>query len=160
MTSYELTLVLISALLHAGWNLSTKGSRSPLAYALMIAAVTCASVVVVLPFFEVGSGRVAIVGSRGGMPSDPHWARNLRAEPRARVHLRRREHRVRTRVAAGEERASLWKEIVERSPIYAQYQQRAGQHGREIPVFVVEREDGQPLSSGQPQAARRTDDAA
>ena len=52
MTSYEITLVLLSALLHAAWNLSTKGSRSPLAYALMIAAVTGASVVVVLPFFD------------------------------------------------------------------------------------------------------------
>ena len=52
MTSYELTLVLLSALLHAAWNLSTKRSRSPLAYALMIAAVTGASVVGVLPFFD------------------------------------------------------------------------------------------------------------
>jgi drug/metabolite transporter (DMT)-like permease len=52
VTSYEISLVLLSALLHAGWNFSTKGSRSPLAFALIIAAVTGGSLVVVLPFFD------------------------------------------------------------------------------------------------------------
>ncbi len=99
---------------------------------------------VVLPFFAAGEGRVAIVGSRGGMPADPHWALNLRARPEARVHVRRREHRVRVRLLEGAEREPLWKEIVRRSPVYEQYQQRAARH-REIPVFVLEREDGGPL---------------
>jgi deazaflavin-dependent oxidoreductase (nitroreductase family) len=92
---------------------------------------------VVLPYFEVGETRIAIVGSRGGMPTDPHWARNLRAEPRARIHLRRRRQDVTTRLVTGEERAGLWEPIVARSPIYAQYQERAATH-REIPVFVIE----------------------
>ena len=96
---------------------------------------------VVLPYFESGGGRIAIVGSRGGMPSDPHWARNLRAHPEASVVVGRREHRVRARVAQGEERAHLWREIVQRAPVYAGYQERAKAH-RELPVFVLERTDG------------------
>ena len=97
--------------------------------------------VVVLPHFRAGGGRIAVVGSRGGMPTDPYWARNLRAHPEARVIVDRREHRVRTRLAEGEERARLWREIVLRSPIYGVYQERAKGH-REIPVFVLERADG------------------
>ena len=100
---------------------------------------------VVLPFFDVGGGRVAIVGSRGGAPTDPYWARNLRAHPEASVCVRRREHRVRSRLAQGEERARLWKELVVRAPVYASYQERA-KGRREIPVFVLERSDGAPLA--------------
>ena len=95
----------------------------------------------VLPWFDAGEGRIAIVGSRGGAPRDPHWARNLRAQPAASVHAGRREHRVRARLAQGAERAALWEAIVARAPVYAEYQERArGQ--REIPVFVLERADG------------------
>jgi deazaflavin-dependent oxidoreductase (nitroreductase family) len=101
---------------------------------------------VVLPHFRAGEGRVAVVGSRGGMPTDPYWARNLRAYPEARVIADRREHRVRVRLAQGEERARLWREIVARAPVYALYQERAKAH-REIPVFVLERTDGGPLEA-------------
>jgi deazaflavin-dependent oxidoreductase (nitroreductase family) len=95
---------------------------------------------VVLPYFEAGTG-VAVVGSRGGLPTDPHWARNLRAHPEAHVVLRRREHCVRARLAHGEEREQLWKEITLRAPVYLDYQERAKAH-RELPVFVLERADG------------------
>jgi deazaflavin-dependent oxidoreductase (nitroreductase family) len=101
---------------------------------------------VVLPPFRAGAGRVAIVGSRGGLPTDPYWARNLRAHPEARVIALRREHRVRVRLAEGEERARLWGEIVARAPVYAIYQERAKEK-REIPVFVLERADGGALDA-------------
>jgi deazaflavin-dependent oxidoreductase (nitroreductase family) len=101
--------------------------------------------VVVLPYFEIGDGRIAVVGSRGGMPTDPYWARNLRAHPDGRVCVKRREHRVRARLARGDERARLWQTIAQRSPVYVRYQERAKGH-REIPVFVLERADGGPLA--------------
>jgi len=101
---------------------------------------------VVLPYFDAGPGRIAIVGSRGGMPTDPHWALNLRANPNARIHVQRREQSVRTRLAEGEERAVLWKSISERSPVYAVYQKRAAKH-REIPIFVIERNDASPVTT-------------
>jgi len=92
---------------------------------------------VVLPYFELADGGVAIVGSRGGTPIDPHWAHNLRAQPAAEVHMRRRRRRVRAREVTGEARDRLWEELVARSPVYARYQESARAH-RLIPVFLIE----------------------
>ena len=91
----------------------------------------------VLPYFETDEGAIAVVGSRGGMKRDPHWARNLRAEPRARIHRARRGQDVTARLVSGDERARLWRTICQRSPIYVTYQERAAAF-REIPVFVLE----------------------
>jgi deazaflavin-dependent oxidoreductase (nitroreductase family) len=101
---------------------------------------------VVLPPFRAGEGRVAVIGSRGGMPTDPYWARNLRAHPEAPVIVDRREHRVRVHLAQHEERARLWADIVARAPVYGLYQERAKAQ-REIPVFVLERADGGALEA-------------
>jgi deazaflavin-dependent oxidoreductase (nitroreductase family) len=90
----------------------------------------------VLPYFPAGDN-IAIVGSRGGMPHDPNWAYNLRANPEATIHVKRRARRVRAHLAQGEERAALWKPITEQSPVYLTYERRAAGH-REIPVFVLE----------------------
>ena len=99
---------------------------------------------VVLPYFAAGRGRLAIVGSKGGMPTDPYWALNLRADPKATVFLRRKTVRVEVALAAGAERDRLWSSITARSPVYLTYQKRAtGQ--REIPVFVLSSRDGSAL---------------
>lgn len=99
---------------------------------------------VVLPYFSAGKGRIAIVGSRGGMPTDPHWARNLRADSSATIFLRRRRVAVEAKRAEGSERALLWDSITQRSPVYLTYQKRADGH-REIPVFVLTARDGSSL---------------
>ena len=104
---------------------------------------------VVLPHFDahhVVPGAIAIVGSRGGMPTDPHWARNLRAHPEARIWYARREIAVDVTLLEGSARDPLWKTITERSPVYLAYQERAAQH-REIPVFVLVAKDGTPLEA-------------
>ena len=93
---------------------------------------------VVLPYFPAGA-EIAVVGSKGGVPEDPYWVRNLRADPRCEIYLGRRRHRKRARVASGEERARLWEAISERAPVYLDYQERAREH-REIPVVVLESE--------------------
>ena len=95
---------------------------------------------VVLPYFEVGDASenyFALVGSRGGMPTDPHWARNLKARPEALAHMNRRERAIRVRMAEGEERERYWKTIVDISPVYGVYEKRAARHGRELPVFLM-----------------------
>ncbi len=89
----------------------------------------------VLPYFPAGAA-IAIVGSRGGMPWDPKWVHNLRANPQAWVRIDRKRRRVRARIAQGEERQKLWAEISARAPIYLSYQGRA--KTREIPVVVLE----------------------
>lgn len=104
---------------------------------------------VVLPHFAAGHvqpGAIAIVGSRGGMPTDPYWARNLLACPEARIWSARREVVVDTRRVEGVEREALWKTITERSPVYLAYQERAREH-REIPVFLLAAKDGTELSA-------------
>lgn len=99
---------------------------------------------VVLPYFAAGKGRIAIVGSRGGMPTDPYWALNLRADPAATIFLRRESIAVEAKVAEGNERALLWESITARSPVYLTYQERA-RGKREIPVFVLSARDGSSL---------------
>lgn len=89
----------------------------------------------VLPYFAVGDS-IAVVGSRGGMPHDPKWVHNLRAEPEVAVWVDRERRPVRARIATGEERAALWAEICQRAPIYVTYQKRATT--REIPVVILD----------------------
>lgn len=101
---------------------------------------------VVLPHFRAPEGRIAVVGSRGGMPRDPHWARNLRAAPSARIWYDRRELAVDVELVEGDARAALWESITRRSPVYLEYQKRAAEH-REIPVFVLTARDGTPLTA-------------
>lgn len=104
---------------------------------------------VVLPHFAAGHvvpGAIAIVGSRGGMPTDPYWARNLKAHRDARIWYERREVPVTGEVAEGDQRAALWKTITERSPVYLVYQERAQGH-REIPVFILRSKDGRALDA-------------
>ena len=99
---------------------------------------------VVLPYFSAGKGRIAIVGSRGGMPADPHWARNLRADPSATICVRRQSIAVEVKIAMGNERELLWSSITTRSPVYLTYQKRAAGH-RQSPVFVLSARDGSSL---------------
>ena len=53
MTSYELLLVLVSALLHAIWSASIKGSGNPLAFNLLQEAVAVTAALMILPFFRL-----------------------------------------------------------------------------------------------------------
>jgi deazaflavin-dependent oxidoreductase (nitroreductase family) len=101
---------------------------------------------VVLPYFPGNPGRICVVGSRGGHPVDPHWARNLRADGRAQIHLDRAHIEVDARLLAGDERARFWEPITRRAPVYLTYQQRA-LGNREIPVFELARRDGRAFDS-------------
>ena len=101
---------------------------------------------VVLPHFRAAEGRIAVVGSRGGMPTDPHWAQNLKAHRHARIWYERREIEVDVELAEGPTRELLWKSITERSPVYLAYQERA-QKTREIPVFILRAVDGTALTA-------------
>ena len=54
MSTRELALVLLSALLHAGWNALAKRSRDPLAFNVVLSAVPAAVAVPLLAFFDPG----------------------------------------------------------------------------------------------------------
>ena len=77
-----------------------------------------------------------IVASKGGAPEDPGWFRNLQANPDAEIQVMGHRWPVRARVAEGQERERLWREMNELWPHYDEYAQKTD---REIPVVVLER---------------------
>ncbi|MDP9483678.1 MAG: nitroreductase family deazaflavin-dependent oxidoreductase [Chloroflexota bacterium] len=84
--------------------------------------------------FEDGD-RLVIVGSRGGSATDPAWAGNLRADPRAVVRRGRETHDVHAHEVDGSERARLWNLVSAAFPLYETYRKRTK---RAIPLFVLE----------------------
>ncbi len=82
--------------------------------------------------------RLVIVGSQGGSAKDPHWARNLRADPRATVKKGRQVLDVQASEVDGSEHARLWKLVVAAFPLYATYQRKTE---RVIPLFVLKTVD-------------------
>lgn len=80
-------------------------------------------------------GVYAVVASMGGAPSDPQWAHNLRAHPRARVQDGPARWEVVARELAGAEREAWWARAVAAFPPYADYARRTN---RLIPVFLLE----------------------
>jgi deazaflavin-dependent oxidoreductase (nitroreductase family) len=89
-----------------------------------------------LIYGEAGDAYV-IIASKGGMPSHPVWYLNLEANPDCELMVGPESVTARARVAEGEERERLWKQMAELYPPYNEYQERAGT--RTIPVVVLDR---------------------
>jgi F420H(2)-dependent quinone reductase len=88
------------------------------------------------PLMRVKDGEgYVLVGSQGGLPKDPVWVHNLRANPK--IELRDetvvRPMQVRE-VTDKAERERLWKLAVAAFPPYADYQAKTE---RQIPLFVA-----------------------
>jgi deazaflavin-dependent oxidoreductase (nitroreductase family) len=81
-------------------------------------------------------GGYVIIASRGGTPTHPVWFLNLEANPECEVQVSTKHMLARARVAEGEERERLWKQMAEIYPPYDEYQKNAG--ARTIPVVVLE----------------------
>ena len=81
-------------------------------------------------------GEYALVASVGGMPKNPVWYYNLKADPN--VVIQDGAHRFEgvVREVEGEERSTWWKRAVAAYPDYEVYQQATT---RVIPVFVASR---------------------
>ncbi len=76
-----------------------------------------------------------IIASKGGAPMHPVWFLNLEAKPECELMVGAKAVTARARVAEGEERERLWKEMAEIYPPYNEYQGRAA---RTIPVVVLD----------------------
>lgn len=76
-----------------------------------------------------------VIASKGGMPNHPLWYLNLEAEPRCEVQVGAKHISARARVAEGEERERLWKQLAEIYPPYLDYQKATE---RTIPVVVLD----------------------
>jgi F420H(2)-dependent quinone reductase len=79
--------------------------------------------------------RQIVIGSNAGHRNEPAWSLNLKANPEAEVEIGRKRRPVRARIAAGDERAELWRRINERYSGFDDYEARTD---REIAVFVLE----------------------
>jgi deazaflavin-dependent oxidoreductase (nitroreductase family) len=77
-----------------------------------------------------------IVASKGGSPEPPDWYLNLKADPDVEVQIRGERFAVRARDAGPDEKADMWKHMVDVWPAYEDYQRKTD---REIPVVVLER---------------------
>jgi deazaflavin-dependent oxidoreductase (nitroreductase family) len=84
-------------------------------------------------------GRYAAVASQGGAPTNPGWYYNLRADPEVELQDGPDQWRMTARELSGAERDEWWERAVAAYPPYAQYQRKTT---RQIPVFVLERTDG------------------
>jgi deazaflavin-dependent oxidoreductase (nitroreductase family) len=88
-----------------------------------------------VPLYAFADGdRLVVVGSLGGAPRDPWWAANLRAQPRATVHLGREDREVDAQEVDDSDRARLWRLVCEGFPLYESYQRKTK---RKIPLFVL-----------------------
>jgi deazaflavin-dependent oxidoreductase (nitroreductase family) len=77
-----------------------------------------------------------VIASKGGMPTHPYWFLNLEAEPACELQVGAKRVSARARVAEGEERARLWKQMAGIYPPYDAYQKNAKE--RTIPVVVLD----------------------
>jgi deazaflavin-dependent oxidoreductase (nitroreductase family) len=88
-----------------------------------------------LIYGRAGDGYV-VIASKGGMPTHPVWFLNLEADPDCELMVGPLRVSARARVAEGEERERLWRQMAALYPPYDKYQHSAG--ARRIPVVVLE----------------------
>ncbi len=79
--------------------------------------------------------RFFIVASRGGDDAHPVWFLNIEADPDVEIQLLEAHHRLRARIAEGDERTAIWKRMVDIFADFADYQKKTS---RQLPVVVLE----------------------
>jgi deazaflavin-dependent oxidoreductase (nitroreductase family) len=82
-------------------------------------------------------GSYLAVASKGGSPTDPVWAHNLRANPRVEVRDGADSWPMTARELSGPERELWWERAVAAFAPYAQYQKNTD---RLIPLFLLEKD--------------------
>ena len=79
-------------------------------------------------------GRYVIFASKAGAPTSPGWYHNLKAHPETTIEVGGETVAVTAREVTGEERDRLFAAQVQRSPQFAEYQEKTD---RVIPVVVL-----------------------
>jgi deazaflavin-dependent oxidoreductase (nitroreductase family) len=86
-------------------------------------------------YFE-HNGSYVVAASAGGMKNDPEWIKNLSATHAAHIQIGAAEMDVKVRIAQGEERDELWRDVVTaQAPFFAGYQAKTG---RTIPIALLD----------------------
>lgn len=119
------------------WDASLGGGKGMITTLLLITRGAKTGKERMLPLiYKQIDGNFVIVASKGGAPSHPGWFRNLQAHPDCEIKVGSNDYKVHARVAQGEERERLWKEMVDLYAPYTDYQERTD---REIPIVVLEK---------------------
>lgn len=79
--------------------------------------------------------RYVIFASKAGAPENPAWYHNLKAHPATEIEVATETVAVQAVEATGEERDRLFSAQAERSPQFAEYQEKTD---RTIPVIVLQ----------------------
>ncbi len=82
---------------------------------------------------------VVIIASKGGAPEHPNWYYNLVANPAVTVEIGTDKWEATAQLAEGDERKRLYDAQAAQMPQFAEYETKAGEAGREIPVFRLVR---------------------
>jgi len=80
-----------------------------------------------------------IIASMGGAPKHPLWYHNLIANPTVKVEVGTEAWTGTAEVTEGEERQRLYDAQAAQIPVFTEYEKRASESGREIPVFRLVR---------------------
>jgi deazaflavin-dependent oxidoreductase (nitroreductase family) len=89
-----------------------------------------------LVYFPEDDGRMLIVASKAGAPTNPDWYHNLRANPQVDVEVGTETFPVRVAEVTGPEREQVWDGVVATNPGFGEYQRKTD---RTIPVLRLER---------------------
>jgi len=83
--------------------------------------------------FDDGAGGWFVIASAGGAAAHPAWYHNIVAHPDdVVVEVARTTHRVRVEQLEGDEREAVWRQLTERAPGFAGYENKTD---RTIPVL-------------------------
>jgi F420H(2)-dependent quinone reductase len=89
-----------------------------------------------VPLCYLQDGRdIVLVASQGGLPTNPQWYGNIRANPAVDIEIGRQRGAYRARTASRTERERLWPRLLELYADFAAYQSWTE---REIPVVICE----------------------
>ena len=84
-----------------------------------------------LVYFPEDGGRMLIIASKGGSPTNPDWYHNLKANPRINVEVGTQTFPVSAEELDPSERDQVWARLVAERPGFGEYQERTT---RTIPV--------------------------
>jgi deazaflavin-dependent oxidoreductase (nitroreductase family) len=87
-----------------------------------------------LCYLEDGAN-IVLVASQGGLPSNPQWYGNIRANPAVDIEIGKRRAAYRARPATEAERDLLWPRLLE---LYADFASYQAWTERQIPVVICE----------------------
>lgn len=122
------------------WDSTVGGGPGPLPTLLLFTTGRKSGKESIMPLlYGKVDGGYAIIASKGGDPKHPGWYHNLKADSSVKLKVANDTFDATARVAEGEERERIWRQMVEMYPPFGDYQTRASaEGGREIPVVVLE----------------------